>query len=84
MFSSYEQALARSRHGWRLGLRRVPTGGEVAGGEEAVKHDQGKEANTLGKAGSNRQRRNPADDEKGRRPWRRNAVLDVRPANTKE
>jgi hypothetical protein len=53
MFSSYEQALARSRHGWRLGLRRVLTGGEVAGGEGLVKHDQEEKKNTLGKTGFN-------------------------------
>jgi hypothetical protein len=53
MFPSYEQALARPRHGWRLGLRCVPTGGEVAGGEGPVKHDQEERKNTLGKAGSN-------------------------------
>jgi hypothetical protein len=53
MFPSYEQALARPRHGWRLGLRCVPTGGEVTGGEGPVKHDQEEKKNTLGKAGSN-------------------------------
>jgi hypothetical protein len=84
MFSSYEQALARSRHGWRLGLRRVLTGGVVAGGEGPVKHDQEEKKNTLGKTGFNWQKGNPADGEKGRRPWRRNAVPGERPANTEK
>jgi hypothetical protein len=62
-------------------LRHVPTGGEVAGVEGPVWHDQQGVGNRLGEVGLDGQRWSPAGGEEGRWPWRRVTVPSGRPVN---
>jgi hypothetical protein len=62
-------------------LRHVPTGGEVAGREGPVWHDQQDVRNKLGEVGLDRQRWSPTGGEEGRWLWWRVAVPNGRPVN---